>query len=196
MQSLLVNVLEDVNLSPVTSDPPWVPSVGHRITLPCPKVTLVGHVSDPWVNEGEFHSKEWYNWTMRMEFEARKLSDLDSILPGLDGVWKAIRKKIDTKVRCPKRVYLTDEPNAVHMNDGESGRRFALELSRMELSDSNLSVSSGEWACHGGDNNDREINEIPNGFALVDAVWHDYYRYAVLTVVVAPGALTAQLKKG
>ncbi len=96
-------------------------------------------------------------------------------------------------LRCPKSLWLRDEPAPLHLNDGESARRYALDLATMTLSDESLAVSSGEWACHGGSNHDLAVDSVLGAAALVEIVWHDCYQFAALTLQVAPGALRRQL---
>jgi hypothetical protein len=108
-------------------------------------------------------------------------------------VWREIKRRIDTSIRCPKSLWLRDTPAPMHLNDGECARRYALDLATMRLSDEALSVSSGEWACHGGSNHDEAVDGVPAASALVEIVWHDYYRNASLTLQVPPGSLRRQL---
>jgi uncharacterized protein (TIGR03032 family) len=56
-----------------------------------------------------------------------------------------------------------------------------------------LHVSSGEAACHAGPNNDQAVEDVPNGFALVDCEWHDFYGSFLMRIQVRPGAIPAQL---
>jgi hypothetical protein len=126
----------------------------------------------------------------------KTIADLDQAVPGLGTVWREIKRRIETRVRCPNSLWLREEPAPMHLNDGESGCRFAVDLATMTLSDESLSASSGEWACHGGSNHDEAVDDVPGAAALVEVVWHDYYRYASLTLQVAPGALRRQLGTG
>jgi hypothetical protein len=123
----------------------------------------------------------------------KTIADLDKAVPGLGNVWREIKRRVETPIRCPKSLWLRETPEPMHLNDGESGRRYALDLATMTLSDRSLDVSSGEWACHGGSNNDEAVDGVPATSALIEFVWHDYYRYGWLTLQVAPGALRRQL---
>lgn len=123
----------------------------------------------------------------------KTIGDLDKAVPGLGNVWREIKRRIETPIRCPKSLWLRETPAPMHLNDGESGRRYALDLATMTLSDTSLDVSSGEWACHGGSNGDEAVDGVPAGSALIEIVWHDYYHYAWLTLQVAPGALRRQI---
>ena len=123
----------------------------------------------------------------------RKLSELDAAIPGLAAVRRAVKTRTQVQVRVPKTLTITDESRSMHLNDGESGRRFGLDLQTMELSEAALFVSSGEWTCHGGPQNTQPIGEAPNAYALVDCVWHDYYGTFLLTIQVRPGALAREL---
>jgi len=70
------------------------------------------------------------------------------------------------------------------------------EEETMALSEKVAHVSSGEWACHAGPKNDQAIAAVPNGFALLDCTWHDYYRSFTIRVQVAAGAIPAALAEG
>jgi hypothetical protein len=124
--------------------------------------------------------------------DVKRISDLDEAVPGLGNVWREIKRRIETPIRCPKSLWLREEPAPMHLNDGECGCRYALDLASMTLSDEEPYVSSGEWACHGGSNNDEAVEGVPATSALIEVVWHDYYRYGWLTLQVAPGALRRQ----
>jgi hypothetical protein len=123
----------------------------------------------------------------------KTIGDLDQAVPGLGNVWREIKRRIETSIRCPKSLWLRDTPEPMHLNDGECARRYALDLATMTLSDKALSVSSGEWACHGGSNHDEAVGGVPVASALVEIVWHDYYRNASLTLQVPPGSLRRAL---
>jgi hypothetical protein len=123
----------------------------------------------------------------------KTIGDLDKAVPGLGSVWREIKRRIDTPIRCPKSLWLRETPEAMHLNDGESGHRYALDLATMTLSSRSLDVSSGEWACHAGSNGDQAVEGVPATSALIEIVWHDYFHYAWLTLQVAPGALRRQL---
>jgi hypothetical protein len=126
----------------------------------------------------------------------KTIADLDKAVPGLGNVWREIKRRIETPIRCPKSLWLRDESAPMHLNDGECARRYALDLATMTLSEAELSVSSGEWACHAGANHDEAVEGVPSSAALVEIVWHDYYRFASLTLQVAPGALRQHLPTG
>lgn len=122
-----------------------------------------------------------------------KMSDAEKALPGFRAIWKTIKEVTRTTQRGPKSLRFSDQAQSLCLNDGECARRFALDLATMELSERSFHVSSGEWACHAGSNNDEEVRGVPNGFALLDCIWNDYYRYFSIRVQVAPGAIPAQL---
>lgn len=128
----------------------------------------------------------------RISIQVRKIDDAEKALPGFAKLWKALKAETDTRCRAPKGITFTDEPQRLCLNDGELCRRFALDLRTMALSGA-LHVSGGEWAAHGGSNNDSAIDEIPDGFAVLDCVWHDYYRYFSVTLTVRKGAIPQQL---
>lgn len=129
----------------------------------------------------------------RITVKTRKAADLDAALPGLSKVWKQIKATCGTSQRTPKSLTFTDAPQQMMLDDGYLGRRFALNLVTMELSEGSYHVSSGEWAVHAGSNNDQAIEGIPNGMAVIDCEWHDYYGVFMMTVQVARGAIPAQL---
>lgn len=129
---------------------------------------------------------------MKITRSIRKAADLDTVIPGLAAVWKAIKAETRTSKRVPQTVTVTDEAWSMLLNDGESGRRFGLSLRSMELSDRALHVSSGEAACHAGSNNDQAIDGIPDGFALIDCTWHDYYKTFSIVIQVSKGAVAPE----
>src|SRR6185437_14891922 len=98
----------------------------------------------------------------------RKLDDLDAAVPGLGNVWRETKRRIGTSIRCPKSLWIRETPAPMHLNDGEMGRRFALDLATMRLSEESLSVSSGEWACHAGSNHDGAVDGVPSTAAMVE----------------------------
>ncbi len=123
-----------------------------------------------------------------------RLADLDAAIPGLAGVWRAIKARIETTIRVPKSLVLRESAEPMQLSDnGESGRRYALDLRTMTLGDVERRVSGGEWACHAGSNNDSGVTGVPSSAAMVEVRWHEYYRYASLDVQVAPGVLARQL---
>jgi hypothetical protein len=124
-----------------------------------------------------------------MRVKVKRIDDLDAAVPGLGRVWRELKERTGTRCRCPKSLVLREAPEAMHLNDGECGRRYALDLANMRLSDEALPVSSGEWACHGGPNHEEKIDGVPPGAALVELVWQDYHRYASLAIQVPPGSL-------
>jgi hypothetical protein len=132
--------------------------------------------------------------TSSLSLKITKIAELDAQVTGLGNVWRELKKRIDTSCRCPRSLGLREEPRPMHLNDGEQGARFALDLGTMRLSDEQLSISSGEWACHAGTNHDQAIDGVPNATALVELVWHDYYRYCFMTLQVPPGALRRQFQ--
>ncbi len=127
-----------------------------------------------------------------IRIQIKKTADLDGAIPGLAKLWTQIKAGTGTRCRAPKSLTITDDARPEYLNDGEMGRRYALDLRTMALSES-LSMSSGEWAAHGGSNHDEEMRGIQDGAALVSCVWHDYYRYFSITIQVAKGAIPAQL---
>lgn len=128
----------------------------------------------------------------RVGFKPTKLADLDGIIPGLQKVWKQIKADCGTKKRCPSSVALTTRPASMYLDDASLGRRFALDLRTMELSDG-LHVSGGEWACHGGTNNDQAIDGVPDGAAVISCEWNDYHGYFSIDIQVAESALPKQI---
>lgn len=122
-----------------------------------------------------------------------KMGDVETILPGFKGIWEEIKRIAGAPgFRCPKTVVFTTRPSRVYLDDGAHGSRFALNLRTMEISDETLSISSGEWACHGGSNNDQEVRDIPEGMALVTCDVHRYYRTFHMTLQINP----ANMPKG
>lgn len=128
----------------------------------------------------------------RMSFRPKTLADLDTIIPGLSEVWKAIKADTRTKKRCPSSVAISTHPASMALNDSFSGRRYALDLRTMELSEG-LHVSGGEWACHGSTNNDQAIDGVPDGAAVLSCEWNDYYHVFSLDIQVAESAMPKQI---
>jgi hypothetical protein len=128
---------------------------------------------------------------MRHAVKIKKQSEGEAALKGFTGLWKAVKVETGTSQRNPKLLVLTDEPQDLYLDDGYVGKRWGLNLSTMELTQS-LHISSGEWACHAGSNNDRAVTNIPVGYANVTAVWSDHHRSFELTVQVALGRLLPQ----
>ncbi len=127
-----------------------------------------------------------------MNLQIKKLADLDAAVPGLGNVWRELKARIGTRCRCPKSLTIREAPAPMHLNDGECGARAALDLATMTLSEHHR-VASGEWACHGATNHDQAVGGVPTTSAILDVVWHDYYRYAGLTLQVADGAIRRQV---
>lgn len=121
---------------------------------------------------------------MIITMKTKTLADAETALPGFKGIWRAIKAQTGTQARCPRSITFTDVARPAHLNDGECGRRYALNLETMKLS-GGLSVSSGDWAVHAGSNNDQEIRGVPANAAVVTFVWHDYYRFSALEIQVA-----------
>jgi hypothetical protein len=119
---------------------------------------------------------------------------LDAAIPGLAKVWReAIKPACGTTRRWPGSLVVTDESQRVYLDDGYHGKRFALNLVTMELAETVLHVSSGEWAAHGGPNHDEAVDAIPNGAAVITCEWSEYTRAFSMTVQVAKGAIPEQL---
>lgn len=128
-----------------------------------------------------------------MSLPIKTIADLDKAVPGLSVVWRKIKQAAGTTIRVPKTLVLRDAAASLCLNDGEMARRYALDLATMALG-GERQASSGEWAVHAGPNNDREVTDVPSTSAMVEFTWHEYYRYATLTLQVAPGALPQQLQ--
>lgn len=128
---------------------------------------------------------------MRHHVSIKKLSQCETLLPGFSKLWKAIKADTGTTQRAPKSFSFTDKPWPAIMNDGECGRRYALNLETMELS-GRLHMSSGDWGIPGVSNNDQAIESVPANAAVVTVIWHDYYRSFSVEFQVA--ALPAQLQ--
>lgn len=116
-------------------------------------------------------------------FEINKLAEIEKLLPGFRKIWPVIKSACGTTQRCPKRVVFTDTPEPVILHDGEIGKRFTLDLATMELGQAQH-ISSGEWACHAGDNHDRAVVGIPTTHAVLICDYHDYYRSFTVRVQV------------
>ncbi len=120
---------------------------------------------------------------MRNSFKISKMAQAEEILPGFKkAVWAHIKKITGTSQRGPKTLIVTDQPYAVMLNDGECGKRFAINLETMKVSPETYHISSGEWACHGGRNNDGEIQGVPSNMAVVTVEWQEYYRTMTVTI--------------
>ncbi len=129
---------------------------------------------------------------MNQTFHPKKLSDLDALIPGFQKIWKAIKADTGTSQRCPKTVTFTDTAQPMCLDDRSCGRRFALDLTTMQLSKS-VHVSAGEWAVHAGPNHDEALKGVGNGQALISCEWNDYYRSFYINIQVAPGSIPQQL---
>jgi hypothetical protein len=75
----------------------------------------------------------------------------------------------------------------MYPNDYDCARRFAIDLATNEVLNS-VHVSCGEWAM-ANRGQERGIDDIPAGTAVVSCTWNDYYRSFSMTVEVAPGGL-------
>ncbi len=125
-------------------------------------------------------------------FKISKLSDVEALLPGFDKIWPAIKAATGTKQRNPKRVCFSDKAQQMLLSDGYMGKRFALNLATMTLTGGHH-VSSGEWACHAGSNNDQAITEVPLDSAVLDVEWNDYRRSFLVRVQVNEANMPKQL---
>lgn len=121
---------------------------------------------------------------MNAHFSIKKMGDLEVLLPGFKAIWPTIKAACSTTQRAPKSVTFTDESSPAHLNDGECGKRFTLNLATMELGPAQH-ISSGEWACHAGDNHDRAVVGVPSTHAVLVCVYHDYYRMFSMRVQVS-----------
>lgn len=125
-----------------------------------------------------------------------KLADLETVFgASWRKVWSTIKERTGSKVRAPKSVDIHVDPRAAYLNDGEMGKRFAIDLATGELSETSLHMSSGDWAVHAGSNNDHAVNGLARNAGLITVVWHDYYRYLSVTLQVHPEALSSMLPK-
>jgi hypothetical protein len=137
-----------------------------------------------------------------VSFKCSKMADIEALLPGFRTIWPTIKEACKTSQRCPKGIAFTDTVAPVHLNDGECGKRFSLDLRDMSLS-AGFHISSGEWACFAGSNpqsststnNDQAVDNIPTTHALLTCVYHDYYRYFTITIQVNPTNMPKQLPK-
>lgn len=123
-------------------------------------------------------------------FSAKKIADIETLLPGFKAVWPKMKAACATSQRCPKSVTFTDTPSPAYPNDYDCARRFALDLRTMELSQS-VHISCGEWATPGQKNNDGAVSDVPENMALITCTYNDYYRTFSMTVQVK--ALPKQL---
>jgi hypothetical protein len=123
-------------------------------------------------------------------FSARKMADIETLLPGFKAVWPAMKAACGTSQRCPKSVTFTDVASPAYPNDYDCCKRFALDLRDMTLS-APLHVSCGEWAVHAGSNNDGAVSEVPGTHAMITCTYNDHHRTFSMTVQVA--SLPAQL---
>lgn len=121
---------------------------------------------------------------MVRHFTIKKLADVEALLPGFRKMWPALKDACHSSQRCPRSITFTDESRPLYLNDGEWAKRFALDLRDMSLSES-VHASAGEWAIHGGSNNDRPVVGIPSTHALLTCVVHEYYRSFAVEVQVA-----------
>lgn len=128
-----------------------------------------------------------------LTFKPAALADLSTCFgPHWRNLWNAVKQETGSKVRKPSGVSASEAALPVHLNDGECARRFAFNLLTGEVS-SGLHVSSGEWACHAGSNNDAAVNAVPVNTCVVTVTWHDYYRYLSIAVQVYVGGLPKSL---
>ncbi len=128
-------------------------------------------------------------------FTTRKMADIETLLPGFKKAWDAIKKETGTKQRCPKTITFASDAMPMFLHDGFLGRRFTLNLETMEVG-GGVRVSSGEWAVHGGSNNDQALTDIPMNMALLDCSWNDYYRDFSIRVQVNPANMPKALPGG
>jgi hypothetical protein len=126
-----------------------------------------------------------------MRIRANTKNDLDNIIPGLASVWKQVREREGIRTRNVS-VSLSTQPEPMYLNDGYMGCRYGLSLKDMSLSMKSLRVSSGEWACHGGSNNDGSIGAAPD-YAVVDVVWNDYHSSASMRMTLHESNVPKQL---
>ncbi len=123
-------------------------------------------------------------------FKAKKIGDIEVLLPGFKAVWPKMKAACGTSQRCPKSVTFTDTPQQVFPDDHDCAKRFALNLESMDLS-SSVHISSGEWACHAGPNNDGAVHDVPGNQALITCTYNDFYRS--FSMVVQVSKLPAQI---
>lgn len=130
----------------------------------------------------------------RISIRPKKVADVETALPGFKKIWPRIKERTESTRRLPSSIAFQDESEQVHMNDDESGHRFALDLRTMTLADEDYPLSGGEWAIHGTPQRDSAVAGIPDGMAVVDCVWNKHWGYFSMTITVRPGAIPAQLK--
>jgi hypothetical protein len=116
-------------------------------------------------------------------FSAKKIADLEVLLPGFKAIWPTMKAACRTSQRCPKSVTFTDTPAPVYANDHDCAKRFALDLRTMELSDAKH-ISCGEWVTPGQKNNDGAVSDVPENMALITCTYNDFYRSFSMTVQV------------
>ncbi len=131
----------------------------------------------------------------RISIRPKKLADIEAALPGFKRVWERIKERTESDRRWPSGITFCDESTQVHMNDNESGHRFALDLRTMQLGADDYPLSGGEWAVQNTPQHDGAVAGIPDGMAVVDCVWNKYYKYFSITITVRPGAIPAQLTR-
>jgi hypothetical protein len=128
---------------------------------------------------------------VRAHFRIRKMSELETLLPGFAKMWPALKSACGTTQRAPKSVTFSDEPSRAYPSDYDCCKRFSLDLRDMTLSQP-LHISAGEWACHAGSNHDQAVTNVPETHALLTCTYSDYYRSFSLDVQVHK--LPAQLQ--
>ena len=118
-----------------------------------------------------------------ISFKIAKLADLAAIFgKHWRVIWNRIKADTGTSQRKPRSVSIMSDARQVILNDGECAKRFAVDMLTGELSERSLHVSSGEWACHGGSNNDQGVTGLPANTLVVTVIWQEYYRSLSLDV--------------
>lgn len=124
-------------------------------------------------------------------YRLHKLADGEALYPKFRAMWRAIKAEAGTCARLPKSVTVTTEAQAAMPNDHDCCRRYAVLLDTGAVVDV-VSVHAGEWACenHG---QDKAIQGVPEGVALVTVTWNDFYHYCLMDIQVNPANLPAAL---
>lgn len=118
-------------------------------------------------------------------------AEVEMAIPGFKKLWKAIKAETGTKVRSPKSVTLSDKAEAMMPNDSSCCRRYAVDLTEMKIV-GRVHVSAGEWAATSS-NPDKAVNGVPDGAALIDCEWNDFYRFFSVRVQVREGAISTKM---
>jgi hypothetical protein len=127
-----------------------------------------------------------------MSYRVKKLADGEAVLPGFSSLWRQMKASASTKQRAPKYLVVTDRVEPPCPDDRDCARRYAVDLATMKVV-SSVHLSCGEWATANSRGEDRAVDGVPEGAAVVTLTYNDYYGSSTMTVQVRPGSLVKEL---